>query len=1343
MTSRALTFASALVLVAGLSVPVSTAGAWSLAEEGAPASGAAKVPAGAVGGVGVGVRPQPMMVRFPAISKDRIAFVYGNDLWTVSRTGGVASPLSTRPGRESFPRFSPDGQTLAYVASYDGNSEIYTLPVAGGEAVRVTYHPSAETPCGWTPDGKILFIASGMGGLDRQTQLFTVAPTGGQPQRVPVAYGAFGSFSSDGKTLAFTLHSTDNRTWKRYRGGMATDVWLFNLETKASAQITDWEGTDTLPMWHNDSVYYLSDAGPEHRLNVWSYDTKTRARKQVTKFADDDVRWPSVGPGDKGQGEIIFQLGSSIQVLDLATGSTRAVEITIPGDRPTIRARSVDASRWLSGAALSPSAKRVVVSARGDLWSVPTKEGVSRNLTLSSGVFERSPAWSPNGKWIAYFSDESGEYELWVRASDAKKPEEKADEKKEEGKPEAKPEVKADAKGDDKADEKASDKPAEKAAEKSAPEPEFAAPTKLTSLGAGFRSNISWSPDSKHLTFTDQNGRLYLTTLATGQTKEIDKDPWMSTPGVEWSADSTVLVYQRSDEGNRNDVIWLYNVADGSKRALTTPMFDSGNAVLDPKGEWLYFSSARNINTPVYSEIPGDLSWIYGSTQVLLMAPLRKDVKSPFLPKSDEEEIKVEKKAGAAKGGAKGAKPDDKKADDKKSDDKKDEAAAPGDAVSGTWRCSATGPAEVIPGGRVAFVVRLKLEADGRVSGRVTSVMGTVEVTGTFDKATGALRLSGTFNQAAVEIALSVQGESVSGTWSVGAANGPITGQRTAGAAKDEAKGDGADKGEKADADAKKDEGKKDEGASKFKIDTDTPEAFEARAIVVPVSAGSFGAVGVTHDGKLLFVRRPARGGGGTTQIKIFDPREETPEEKLVADGGGFQLTSDGKKLLVGGGNTWRVLDAAPGGGKAQSVSLSGLRQSVDPRAEWKQIFNDAWRLSRDYFYEPTMHGVDWPKVRDHYAKTLDDAVSREDVQFIIGEMISELNVGHAYTQGPGDVEGVPSTPVGLLGADFELVSANGASAYKVANILAGGPWDTDARGPLSQPGVDVKVGDYILAVNGVAIDTTQAIYAAFVGTADRTVALTVSASPTLDGKERTVLVRPVSSESNLRYRAWIEANRKSVFEKSGGTIGYIYVPNTGQDGQSDLVRQFFGQRHMAALLIDERWNGGGQIPTRFIELLNRPRTNYWARRDGKDWPWPTDSHQGPKAMLINGLAGSGGDMFPWLFKFNNLGKLVGTRTWGGLVGISGNPSFIDGGSITVPTFGFYKKDGTWGIEGHGVDPDIKVIDDPALLAAGVDPQIDAAIAQLKKELAANPYTPPTRPASPDRKGMGIPERDR
>jgi tricorn protease len=385
------------------------------------------------------------------------------------------------------------------------------------------------------------------------------------------------------------------------------------------------------------------------------------------------------------------------------------------------------------------------------------------------------------------------------------------------------------------------------------------------------------------------------------------------------------------------------------------------------------------------------------------------------------------------------------------------------------------------------------------------------------------------------------------------------------------------------------------------------------------------------------------------------------------------------------------------------------------------------------------MHGLDWPAIRKQYEAMLADCASREDLDYIIGEMISELNVGHAYVRGGGDREDEPEVGVGMLGADYKL--ENGA--YRMVKIHEGAPWDHDARGPLSQPGVDVKEGDYLLAVNGVPVNAARDPWAAFQNLAGKTVMLTVSDKATLDDSARRVLVTLKDSEEDLRFRSWIERNRQYVSEKSDGRIGYIYVPNTGTNGQDELFRQFYGQKDKAALIIDERWNGGGQIPTRFIELLNRPITNYWATRAERDWAWPPDAHAGPKCMLINGLAGSGGDCFPYYFRQARIGSLLGMRTWGGLVGISGNPRLIDTGGTTAPTFAFYETDGTWGVEGHGVDPDMEVIDDPSKMVDGGDPQLDAAIAHLQSELQKNPYKRPARPAYPNRKGMGIRDEDK
>ncbi|UCF66887.1 MAG: PD40 domain-containing protein, partial [Acidobacteriota bacterium] len=1083
--------------------------------------------------------PHGAMLRYPDVSATHIVFVYADDLWLVPREGGTAAPLARASGVEALPRFSPDGESIVFIGNYGGGNDLYTLPVGGGVPYRVTYHPATEVVCDWTPDGRILFFQNGLAGLGRMLQIFAVAAEGGLPEKLPVPYGAFATMSPDGEYLLYTPDTRDTRTWKRYRGGLATDLWLFHLEEKTSRRITDWEGTDTQPMWHGRKIYYLSDAGPEHRLNIWSFDLDSGQRQQITTFSDYDVKWPAIGPGPEGAGEIVFQHGARLRLLDLASLRSRIVEVKIPGARPTLLAELRDVSGAIHWWSLSPTGKRAVVEARGDVWTLPAEHGAPRNVSRTSGVAERFPTWSPDGKWIAYQSDASGEYHLYVRSADGK-----------------------------------------------------AEPLQLTDEGQTFRYEPVFSPDSQWIVFSDKSGTLTLVDVDSGRARQIDRDPRAAVRergDFNFSHDSRFLAFWRNADGGFQRSIFIYELETARARRVTSDMFDDASPAFDRNGDYLFFTSSRSF-APLYSAV--DTTFIYAKTDRIYLVPLRADEPSPFAPKSDEE------------------KPEDQ--DDESEGDepqKKD------------------------------------------------------------------------------------------------------------------------DKDEKNDAE-----------------DSDKPEnveiafdRFEQRAVALPIEPGRFGRVAVNDKGELVFVRLPVRGSDAKGSVHLFKLDDDEREEKTIVDGvNDFEISADGKKLLVLVNGKAAIYDAAADA-KGKDVVTSPMMTRIDPRAEWEQLFTEAWRLLRDFFYDPNMHGVDWPQIRAQYRAMLVDCTTRQEVGYVIREMISELNVGHAY-YGPGpDETNEPRRNVGLLGVDFEL--ANGA--YRVKDIHQGAPWDVDARGPLGEPGLDIAPGDYVLAVNGVPVDVSKAPWAAFEGLAGQSIYVTVGDEPRMGEGARELLVRPVEDEQPLRYRTWVARHMATVDEKSGGRVGYIHVPDTGIRGQNELVRQYFGQVHKEALIIDERWNGGGQVPSRFIEMLNRPVTNYWALRDGLDWPWPPDAHHGPKCMLINGQAGSGGDLFPAYFRQAQLGKLIGTRTWGGLVGISGNPRLIDGAIVTVPRFAFYETDGTWGIEGHGVEPDIEVIDDPAQHQDGTDPQLDAAIAHLLGEIERNGYRPPERPAYTDRSGMGIRDEDK
>lgn len=1153
--------------------------------------------------------PSAGMMRFPDVSRDRIVFCYADDLWTVSREGGIATPLVSPVGQELMPRFSPDGQSIAFVGNYDGLRDIYSISTQGGTTVRWTYHPADELLCDWHPDGKrLIYSTNGYAGLERQLQLMTVSRDQPLPQPIPVPYGSNGAISADGKWLAYTPHSHDFRTWKRYRGGMASDVWLFSLENHASKQMTDFEGTDSLPMWHGETVYYVSDAGSEHRLNIWSYNTVSGERKQITNFDAFDSKWPAIGPGPEGKGEIILQNGSRLYLVDLATGASKPVDVTIPGERPRLRRQRVDASKYVAGVDVSNSTKRLAVEARGDIWTLPAKKGPPRNLTRTSGVAERFPAWSPDGQWIAYLADATGEYELYVTQSDGR-----------------------------------------------------GATRQLTRNGDQFRYSPSWSPNSKYLTFSDKAGALWLYSFDKDATQKIDVDPYAEPIGVSWSHNSQWLVYGRnSDDKSPSRPLWVYNIKDGSRRQITSGFFTDSTPVFDRKGEFIYFLTRRSFTSPTYDDL--GTSFVYTDTEVIAGIPLRPDVKNPFLATSDEELWGEEKE--------KQEKKDKEKSNEESkgtSDSEKKDAGDP------------SGPND-----------SEKTPPDKKES-----------------------------QNPAPEDKESEDKE-------------PAANDRTA-------------------SNASPDDAAKEKPSEQKPVELDFTidfENIERRAFQLPLPAGEYGALAVNDKHQLIYGERteppvdddeedsPERARGGA--IRLFDFEDDKRKPKTIVDGSSqFQITTDGKRLAVfRGPNEIFLIDAAADQKLEKPVSMSGMVASIEPREEWRQLFLEAWRIERDFFYDPTMHGVDWPAVRDHYLKMLDDCVSRRDVGFVISEMISELNVGHAY-YGGGDIDDGPRGNVGLLGCRLEIDQG----AYRFAAFEEGAEWDVDARNPLRTAGI--KIGEYLLAINGIPLKADQDPSSYLQGMAGMTVVLTVSSDHEQGGDDRQVPVEALASDSALRFRRWIEHNRKYVADRTDGKVGYIYVVNTGLPGQNDLVRQYFGQLNKEALIIDDRWNGGGQIPTRFIELLNRPVTNYWAKRDGRDWTWPPDAHHGPKCMLINGMAGSGGDMFPALFKQSKLGKLIGMRTWGGLVGISGNPGLIDGANVTAPTFAYYELDGTWGIEGHGVDPDLMVVDDPGKMSDGADPQLDAAIEQMKQELATQRYVPAPRPPYPDRSKFGIRPSDK
>lgn len=1057
------------------------------------------------------------LLRFADIHEDRIVFVHAGDIWIVASEGGQARRLTSHEGQELFPKFSPDGRWIAFSAEYSGNRQVFVMSAAGGTPRQLTYHNDVGPmpPRGgfdnqvldWSPDGKyVLFRANRLPWGVRMGRPYIVPFEGGMESPLEVPESGGGMYSPDGTKLVYTPISREFRTWKRYRGGRAQDVWIYDLERHSAEPVTDHEGTDNQPVWVADTIYFTSDreAG---RLNLFAYDTKTEQTRQVTSHEEFDVLWPSAGPG-----QVVYECGGYLYRFDPETTNSYLVPIKVTGDFLGRMARFEKVSDQIDRGAISPTGKRVVFGARGDIFTVPAKDGAVRNLTRTPGIREFRPAWSPDGRWIAYLSDRTGEYELYVRAHDGS--------------------------GEER---------------------------RITTDDDTWRFDPVWSPDSKKLAYGDTKLRLRYVDVETGKTVDVDTGQFAPIRRYRWSPDSKWLVYDKVGQG-RFSSIFVYSLGDAEVHQLTDDFTNDYDPDFDPKGRYLYFLSDRDYNLTFSGY---EFNYFYTNPARVYAASLRADGPALLVPKSDDEK--------------------------------------------------------------------------------------------------------------------------------------PV-----------EDEGEGNDAADKKD----KDEKKGDDGPALIEIDF---EGFSERVVALPGSSDNYGALAATDQG-VIFVQ----GDGAEAAVKIFLIDDE--EVKTLLEGArGFDASHDGKKLLYRSGGSYGIVDLKPGQKAGEgTLNLDGMALKVEPEAEWQQIFVDGWRITRDWFYDEGMHGIDWDAMRELYEPLVEHVSHRGDLDYIFGEMGGELNAGHYYVNW-GDMPRPERIDGGLLGAEIE---AHASGYFRIAKIFPGENWHDSFRSPLTVAGVEVAEGDLILAVDGRSTKEVKNFYELLENTVGKTVTLLVNSEPKTDGA-REETVRPVARETNLRYLDWVQSRLERVDELSAGRIGYIHLPNTGGPGNRELRKYFYPQAHKDALIIDVRYNGGGFIPDRMIELVARTQLSYWARRGVEPTPTPGYAHNGPKACLINGYSASGGDAFPYYFRMVGLGPLIGMRTWGGLIGLSGNPGFMDGGSVNVPTFRFYDVDGEWAVENVGVAPDIEVLDRPDLVARGDDPTLEEAVRVLLEELRKNPPSDPVEPEPP------------
>jgi len=1110
---------------------------------------------------------QTKLLRFPDIYGDKVVFTYGGDLWTATTSGGSAIRLTSHPGIEVFGKFSPDGKWIAFTGQYDGDEQVYVVSSGGGVPRQLTFYPAKGplTPrwgwdnqvYGWSSDGKrIVFKSQRDSWALPIARLYWVSVDGGPAEALPMPEAGSGDFSPDSSQIVYSPQSRDFRPEKRYGGGQANALYIFDLKTYATKRITEGPRATRDPIWIGDTIYFNSDR--DGHFNLYAYSISSGTTTEITNNKVWDVRWPS----SDNEGRIVYELNGELQVLDAKNGKSNPISISVPNEGLASRPSRVSAASQIESVGLSPKGERALFAARGDIFTAPIEKGPTRNLTHSSGAHDKWPAWSPDGSRVAFISDASGEEELYIAPQDGLKPAEQ-----------------------------------------------------ITRGSNAMRYQPEWSPDGKRIAFSDKDGKVYVVTLADRKMIEIADSPHGQIRDYTWSPRGNYLAFSFDENPNRFSAIYVWSAGDGKLRKITDDRFNAYSPAWDPQGNYIYFLADREFQ-PQISQI--EFNYATNRTAYIYAIALRKDVKHPFPPESDEVTITRlddTQKPPVPKGVPAGEEPKPPAKDINK------ELKEP--AMEPTPEAEKPGPAATpTPGG----------EPKSDATAKITAPM-TID----FDGITG-------------------------------------------------------------------------------------------RAARVPVGADNYGGLSA-KTGHLLYAVGSAfyygRAGDRPTLLKIFSFKDRK-ESTIAEDIRGYTLSEDGSKVLVAQGPAYNLYDATPQGDKTKKpVSTAGLFVDRIPAEEWNQIFNEVWRRYRDWFYVPNMHGYDWIALREQYKPLLQYVAHRSDLNYVISEMISELTIQHAYIEG-GDFTIPPRPRSGLPGARFELDKQSGR--YRVSKIFQGENEEDIYRSPLTEIGVNINVGDYVLAVDGEELKGTDDVYRLLRNKADNPVSLTVNTRPSFEGA-RIVSYRPITDESNLVYLDWVDHNRHKVEQATGGRVGYIHIPDMGANGIREFIKWYYPQIRKEGLVVDVRANGGGNVSRMLIERLRRKLLGLnYSRTDNEANTYPDQVFIGPMVALLDQNSASDGDIFPYMFRKAGLGPLIGKRSWGGVVGIQSRGPLIDGGTIFVPGSGLADENGNWIIEGYGVDPDIDVDNDPKSEIEGRDPQLERGIAEVMARLKTPVKLPPKPP---------------
>jgi tricorn protease len=1072
--------------------------------------------------------------RFPAIHGDVVVFTSEGDLWTVDVRGGTARRLTTHSGMETYPAISPDGLTLAFSAQYEGPTEVYTMPLAGGLPVRRTFAGQTATVAGWTPDGKILYATQKFSTLPN-TQLVVLDPGTNTETLLPLNQAADGSFDAAGKTLFFTRLPFQGSYTKRYKGGTAQNLWTFVLGGEEAAPLTaDYAGTSKNPMVWQDRIYFLSDR--DGTMNIWSMDLKGGGLKQHTFHKGYDASSPSLHDG-----RIAYQLVADLHVFDIASGKDAGLAVTLSSDFDQMREKWVTKPLdYLTSGHVSPAGDRVVFVSRGHVFVAPVGDGRWVRVSRKDGVRARAARFLGDGKTLMVLSDETGEWEFHRFAADGLGPAEQ-----------------------------------------------------LTTGAKVLRFDGVPSPDGQWIAFSDKDYQLWLFNVGKKALTRIAVSGTGMFGDFAWSPDSRWVAYVQGADNQFNQVM-LLEAETGRTTELTNDRVDSYNPAWSPDGKWLYFLSDRYFRSVVGSPWGARQPEPYfdKTTKIYAMALTSKET-FPFAPATELQ--------GASKesGDEKEAKGPEAKT-----------GAAPGKPAK-----EAVKPAPV----------------------------------------------------------------------------------------------------------------------PKVVIDL---AGIEARVFEVPLPASVYSGL-VVGDKTMFFIDEESAAAGKPKLQAVEIKNRNVQAKTVLEDVRSFELSADGKKILVRKGGDFYVIDAGTSQPTQQTlaerrVDLSRWTFSIDPREEWRQMFVDAWRMERDYFYDRNLHNVDYEGLLERHRPFVDRLSDRSELNDLLAHLVGELSALHTFVRG-GDLRlPADSVATGSLGARLLRDEAKGG--YRIDHIYKADPEYPETPSPLGKPMSSIREGDVIATVNGVAALSVPDLSLLLRNTAGQQVLIEVK--PAAGGAARKEIVIPISrgAESDLRYGEW-EYTRRLEVEKAGkGEIGYVHLRAMGGDNYTEWVKNFYPVFDRKGLIIDVRHNNGGNIDSWILEKLLRRAWFYWQERVGNPTWNMQYAFRGHLVVLCNERTASDGEAFAEGFRRLGLGKVIGTRTWGGEIWLSSSNVLVDRGLASAAETGVYGPEGEWLIEGHGVDPDIVVDNLPHATFKGRDAQLEAAVKHLQELIKKDPVEVPKHPPYPDKK---------